>query len=63
VIGSGRTSRLSKMKSATFVGACVLHRKEGDDGDAAYWYSRAGKPVCREPVDAEWISIATALLE
>jgi hypothetical protein len=39
-----------------------LHRKEGDQGNAAYWYSRAGKPVCREPLDAEWISITTALL-
>lgn len=40
-----------------------LHRKEGDHGNAAYWYSRAGKPICREPLDAEWISIAEALLE
>lgn len=39
-----------------------LHRKEGDQGNAAYWYSRAGKPVCREPLDAEWVSVATALL-
>jgi hypothetical protein len=39
-----------------------LHRKEGDQGNAAYWYGRAGKPVCREPLDAEWRSIATALL-
>ena len=39
-----------------------LHRKKGDQGNAAYWYSRAGKPVCREPLDAEWLSIATALL-
>jgi hypothetical protein len=39
-----------------------LHRKEGDQGNAAYWYSRAGKPVCREPLDAEWLSIVTALL-
>jgi hypothetical protein len=23
-----------------------LHRKEGDQGNAAYWYGRAGKPVC-----------------
>ncbi|MGB7602362.1 MAG: hypothetical protein WBM24_18805 [Candidatus Sulfotelmatobacter sp.] len=30
-----------------------LHRKEGDQGNAAYWYSRAGKPVCREPLDVE----------
>lgn len=40
-----------------------LHRKEGDQGNAAYWYSRAGKLVCQEPFDAEWISIARALLE
>lgn len=24
-----------------------LHRKEGDQDNAAYWYRRAGKPVCR----------------
>ena len=34
-----------------------LHRKEGDQGNAAYWYNRAGKPFCREPLDAEWLSI------
>jgi hypothetical protein len=39
-----------------------LHRKEGDQGNAAYWYGRAGKPVCREPLDAEWLSIARSLL-
>jgi len=39
-----------------------LHRKEGDQSNAAYWYNRAGKPVCREPLDAEWVSIATDLL-
>jgi len=40
-----------------------LHRKEGDQGNAAYWYGRAGKPVCREPLDAEWLSIVRDLLE
>jgi len=39
-----------------------LHREEGDQGNAGYWYGRAGKPVCREPFDAEWVNIATALL-
>ena len=39
-----------------------LHRKEGDKGNAAYWYSRAGKPICREPLDAEWLSIVRDLL-
>jgi hypothetical protein len=39
-----------------------LHRKEGDNGNAAYWYSRASKPVCRESPDAEWLKIVTDLL-
>jgi hypothetical protein len=39
-----------------------LHRKEGDAGNAAYWYRRAGKPICREPLELEWEAIATALL-
>jgi hypothetical protein len=39
-----------------------LHRKEGDAGNAAYWYRRAGKPVCRASLDEEWEAIAEALL-
>jgi hypothetical protein len=39
-----------------------LHRKEGDAGNAAYWYRRAGKPMCRTSFEEEWVSIATALL-
>lgn len=39
-----------------------LHRKEGDQGNAAYWYSRAGKPVCREPLEAECLGILSSLL-
>jgi hypothetical protein len=40
-----------------------LHRKEGDVGNAAYWYRRARKPVCKTPLDEEWAAIAEALLE
>ena len=40
-----------------------LHRKEGDASNAAYWYRRASKPVCRETLDAEWASIVTAFLD
>jgi hypothetical protein len=39
-----------------------LHRKEGDAGNAGYWYRRAGKPVCRDALDAEWAAIAETLL-
>jgi hypothetical protein len=34
-----------------------LHRKEGNPDNAAYWYGRVRKPVCTEPLDAEWLSI------
>jgi hypothetical protein len=39
-----------------------LHRKEGDAGNAAYWYRRAGKPVFRASLGEEWEEIAVALL-
>jgi hypothetical protein len=39
-----------------------LHRKEGDDGNAAYWYARARRPVARGPLTHEWRAIVTALL-
>jgi hypothetical protein len=40
-----------------------LHRKEGDAGNAAYWYRRAGQPVATSSLDAEWEQIVTVLLE
>jgi hypothetical protein len=39
-----------------------LHRKEGDPGNAAYWYRRAGQPVCRTSPEDEWAAVAGALL-
>ncbi len=39
-----------------------LHRKEGDLGNAGYWYRRARKPVATGSLDAEWAAIAAALL-
>src|SRR5262245_11459229 len=35
-----------------------LHRKEGDLGNAAYWYRRANQPVATDALDAEWERIA-----
>ncbi|MDP9159775.1 MAG: hypothetical protein M3O09_06035 [Acidobacteriota bacterium] len=40
-----------------------LHRKEGDHRNAAYWYGQAEMPVCRDNLDAEWLSIVKALLQ
>jgi hypothetical protein len=39
-----------------------LHRWEGDQSNAAYWYRRAGKPVAGESLEAEWEAIVQALL-
>jgi hypothetical protein len=39
-----------------------LHRKEGDDGNAGYWYRRAGHAPGTGPLDAEWNAIAAELL-
>ena len=40
-----------------------LHRKEGDTGNAAYWYRRAKRPFPVEPLDREWERIVRALLD
>jgi hypothetical protein len=39
-----------------------LHRKEGDAGNAAYWYRRAKRPIASGSLDAEWRLIAEELL-
>jgi len=55
------STRQDEGKDGSWVHA-YLHRKEGDQGNAAYWYNRAEKPVCREPLDVEWVSIVRDLL-
>ncbi|MCC6472013.1 MAG: hypothetical protein IT563_27115 [Alphaproteobacteria bacterium] len=48
------------------VGAWVhayLHRKEGDLSNAGYWYRQAGKKRPDVTLDAEWDTIAGALLK
>lgn len=40
-----------------------LHRKEGDLGNAAYWYSRAGKPVCKTSLKEEWEQLVNEFLK
>jgi hypothetical protein len=39
-----------------------LHRREGDAGNAAYWYARARRPVATGSLEAEWAAIARELL-
>ncbi len=39
-----------------------LHRKEGDNGNARYWYSKAGKNFSLLSLDEEWEYIAKYLI-
>lgn len=56
-----RLAQADKSAAGAWVHA-HLHRIEGDEGNAAYWYRRAGKPHCKAPLEAEWDGIAAALL-
>ena len=48
-------------KAASLVHA-YLHRVEGDESNAAYWYRRAGRKPASGPLPAEWDAIAGELL-
>ena len=48
-------------RNASWIHA-YLHRKEGDTGNADYWYSRAGKKRPSVSLDEEWEEIVTALI-
>jgi hypothetical protein len=39
-----------------------LHRKEGDTGNAGYWYHRAGRKRPTVSLQEEWKEIVTSLL-
>jgi hypothetical protein len=39
-----------------------LHRVEGDDGNAGYWYRRAGQAVASGGLKKEWVAIVSAML-
>ena len=40
-----------------------LHRKEGDLGNASYWYRRAGRPTPNVSLEKEWNDIVNELLQ
>ncbi len=40
-----------------------LHRKEGDEGNAAYWYARAGRKMPSVNLGEEWDNICQELLK
>ena len=40
-----------------------LHRKEGDEWNAGYWYRRAGKPFFNGSLEEEWTELAMEFLK
>lgn len=38
-----------------------LHRAEGDEGNALYWYRQARRAGAEGPIEAEWDAIVAAL--
>ncbi len=48
-------------RNASWIHA-YLHRKEGDIGNADYWYSCAGKKRPSVSLEKEWEEIVTALI-
>jgi hypothetical protein len=48
-------------KNASWIHA-YLHRKEGDTGNADYWYSRAAKKRPLVSLNEEWEDIVSALI-
>jgi len=47
-------------KSAALIHA-YLHRREGDQDNAAYWYRQAGRPFPTSSLDEEWMEIVESL--
>jgi len=39
-----------------------LHRKEGSDWNADYWYRRAGREFSRPSLEGEWAALVEGLL-
>ncbi|KPV39181.1 hypothetical protein AN478_12965 [Thiohalorhabdus denitrificans] len=59
--GAHRLAQAEPNRDGAWVHA-YLHRKEGDLGNAQYWYSRAARTMAGESLDREWEEIAAALL-
>ncbi|WP_319477825.1 hypothetical protein [Marispirochaeta aestuarii] len=50
----------------TVLGSAVhayLHRREGEEWNARYWYSHAGRPLFAGSLDEEWRALVEEALE
>ena len=61
--GAHRCAQDDHSREGSWVHA-YLHRKEGDVGNAGYWYARAARelPPAKVTLAAEWADIARSLL-
>jgi hypothetical protein len=66
-VGKGNYERAQALlepdfsKEAAWVRA-HLHRRRGEDAEAADWYGKAGRNPSTDPVDKEWNQIAAGVL-
>jgi hypothetical protein len=65
-LAKGDWDRAHRLAQAEKDQACAwvhahLHRVEGDDANAGYWYRRAGRPHSRAPFERERDEIVSAL--
>jgi hypothetical protein len=58
---SHNTIQYVENKNAAWIHA-YLHRKEGDTGNADYWYNKAGKKRPSVSLEEEWESLVKAFL-
>ena len=64
--GDWKAAHVLAQAQEDVVGAWVhayLHREEGDETNAAYWYRRANQPVSQQSLEKEWEEITRALLD
>ena len=59
--GAHRLAQAQDDEAGAWVHA-YLHRVEGDQANAGYWYRRGGKTPSGAPLQQEWDEIAAALL-
>jgi hypothetical protein len=64
--GDWDTAHTIAQESAGAAGSAVhayLHRKEGVQWNAEYWYRRAGRSPFAGSLDEEWVALAREFLE
>lgn len=59
--GSHNIVQEIKSRDASWIHA-YLHRKEGDNWNANYWYRRAGRKMPNQTLAEEWRAISEELL-